>query len=108
MGVLLNKLENTENSSDMLARKVMIEKLQKRLADLDGMMKTNKTLQTDVDGLYAKLQESMDTEKELLAVMGELEERRRELRNSLEQQTKSNADMKIRFDEEKNLSLIHI
>nr|BDT29458.1 M23 family metallopeptidase [Bacteriovorax sp. HI3] len=102
MGVLLNKLENTENSSDMLARKVMIEKLQKRLADLDGMMKSNKALQTDVDGLYAKLQESMDTEKELLAVMGELEERRRELRSSLDQQTKNNADMKARFDEEKN------
>ena len=102
MGVLLNKLENTENSSDMLARKVMIEKLQKRVADLDGMMKSNKALQTDVDGLYAKLQESMDTEKELLAVMGELEERRRELRSSLDQQTKNNADMKARFDEEKN------
>ncbi len=44
----------------------------------------------------------MDTEKELLAVMGELEEKRRELRNSLEQQTKSKADTKLRFDEEKN------
>ena len=107
MGVLLNKLENTENSSDMLARKVMIEKLQKRLADLDGMMKTNKGFQSDVDGLYAKLQESMDTEKELLAVMGELEERRRDLRNSLDQQTKNNSDMKARFDEEKNKMAIN-
>lgn len=102
MGVLLNKLENTENSSDILARKVMIEKLQKRLADLDGMMKTNKGLTSDVEALYAKLQESMDTEKELLAVMGELEERRRELKTSLEHKTKNNDEMKMRFDEEKN------
>lgn len=102
MGVLLNKLENTERSSDMLARKVMIERLQKKLVDLDGMMKANKDLQGNVDSLYAKLQESMDTEKELLAVMGELEERKRTLRESLTSQTKSTEDAKIRLDEEKN------
>lgn len=102
MGVLLNKLENTERSSDMLARKIMIERLQKKLVDLDGMMKSNKDLQTNVDGLYAKLQESMDTEKELLTVMGELEERKRTLRESLSSQTKSTEDAKQRLDEEKN------
>lgn len=102
MGVLLNKLENTENSSDILARKILIERLQGRLAELDGMMKTNKGLQTDVEALYSKLQESMETEKQLLAVMGELEERRRELRNSLESETKKNQDDRQRFDAEKN------
>lgn len=102
MGVLLNKLENTENSSDMLARKVMIEKLQRRLADLDGMMKANKNLQNDVDGLYARLQESMDTEKELLTLMGELEERKKELRNSLDSQSKNSAAAQVKLDEEKN------
>lgn len=102
MGVLLNKLENTENSSDILARKVMIEGLQKRLVDLDGMMKTNKNLQGDVEGLYAKLQESMDTEKELLAIMGELEEKKKELRDQLASQTKDNSEVKQRFDDEKN------
>ena len=102
MGVLLNKLENTESSSDMLARKIMVDGLQKKLVDLDAMMKANKALQADVDGLYAKLQESMDTEKELLAVMGELEERKRELRDQLSAQTKNNSDIKQRFDEEKN------
>ena len=102
MGVLLNKLENTERSSDMLARKVMIEKLQRKLVDLDGMMKANKTLQSDVDSLYAKLQESMDTEKELLSVMGELEERKRTLRDTLALQTKNSEEVKQRFDEEKN------
>lgn len=102
MGVLLNKLENTERSSDMLARKIMIEKLQHKLVDLDGMMKANKDLQGNVDSLYAKLQESMDTEKELLTVMGELEERKRTLRESLSSQTKSTEDAKLRLDEEKN------
>lgn len=102
MGVLLNKLENTERSSDMLARKIMIEGLQKRLVDLDGMMKSNKDLQENVDSLYAKLQESMDTEKELLSVMGELEERKRNLRESLTSQAKSSEDARLRLDEEKN------
>ncbi|MEA9355585.1 peptidoglycan DD-metalloendopeptidase family protein [Bacteriovorax sp. PP10] len=102
MGVLLNKLENTERSSDMLARKIMIEGLQKKLVDLNGMMSSNKDLQGNVDSLYAKLQESMDTEKELLSVMGELEERKRTLRESLNSQTKSSEDARIRLDEEKN------
>jgi murein DD-endopeptidase MepM/ murein hydrolase activator NlpD len=102
MGVLLNKLENTENSSDMLARKIMIEKLQRRLADLDGMMKTNERYHEDVETLYAKLQESMTTEKELLSIMGELQEKRKELRNSLAEQTKNVEEGKNKFDEEKN------
>jgi septal ring factor EnvC (AmiA/AmiB activator) len=102
MGVLLNKLENTENSSDMLARKVMITSLQRKLADLDGMMKANKLLQTDVDNLSAKLQESMNTEKELLTVMSELEEKKRDLRATLEAQSKNNLASKTKLDEEKN------
>lgn len=102
MGVLLNKLENTERSSDMLARKIMIEGLQRKLIDLNGMMSSNKDLQGNVDSLYAKLQESMDTEKELLSVMGELEERKRTLRESLSSQTKSTEDARLRLDEEKN------
>lgn len=102
MGVLLNKLENTENASDMLARKLMIERLQRKLADLDGLMKANQALQGDVEVLYSKLQDSMNTEKELLSIMGELEERKRELRIALESQTKSSASAQTKLDEEKN------
>ena len=102
MGVLLNKLENTEQSSDILARKIMVERLKKRLVDLDEMMKSNKNLQGNVDSLYAKLQESMDTEKELLSIMGELEERKKDLRDSLASKTKTTEDSKQRFDEENN------
>jgi septal ring factor EnvC (AmiA/AmiB activator) len=102
MGVLLNKLENTENASDMLARKLMVERLQRKLGDLDGLMKANKGLQNEVEILYSKLQESMNTEKELLSIMGEMEERRRELRNSLESQTKNTQASQAKLDEEKN------
>lgn len=102
MGVLLNKLENTENSSDMLARKIMISKLQERLTDLDGMMKSNKSLQGEVERLNEKLNESMATEKELLGLMGELEERKKELKSDLELKNKSTLDMKTKLDEEKN------
>lgn len=102
MGVLLNKLENTENASDMLARKLMVERLQRKLGDLDGLMKANKVLQDEVEALYSKLQESMNTEKELLSIMGEMEERRRELRNSLESQTKNTVASQTKLDEEKN------
>ncbi|MBY0414566.1 MAG: peptidoglycan DD-metalloendopeptidase family protein [Bdellovibrionales bacterium] len=102
MGVLLNKLENTERSSDILARKVMIESLQRKLADLDGLMKANKNLQGDVEGLYARLQDSMNTEKELLSFMGELEQRKKELRANLESQTKDSEATQLKFDEQKN------
>ena len=102
MSALLNKLENTENPSDILARKILIENLQRRLGDLGGVMKANKALQDDVNKLYAKLQESMRTEKELLAIMGELEEKRRELKGNLEAETQKKNDTQARFDEEKN------
>jgi len=102
MGVLLNKLENTENASDMLARKVMITKLQERISNLDGMMKTNKALLEEVERLTEKLNESMRTEKELLGLMNELEERKKELKSSLEQKNQLTAEMKLKLDEEKN------
>ncbi len=102
MSALLNKLENTENSSDLLARKILIENLQRRLSDLSGIMKTNNVLQQDVNALYARLQESMNTEKELLAVMNDLEERKRELRNNLALETQKKTESQLQFDEEKN------
>ena len=49
MGVLLNKLEKTENPSDMLARKIMIEKLNLRLSELNSMMNANKQLRIEVE-----------------------------------------------------------
>lgn len=102
MGVLLNKLENTENASDILARKIMITKLQERLNDLSGMIKSNKELILEVERLSSKLQESMATEKELLGLMSELEERKKELRGDLEIKNQSASEMKLRLDEEKN------
>lgn len=102
MGALLNKLENTENPSDILARKILIENLQRRLSDLSGVMKTNQSLQEDVNALYAKLQESMATEKELLAVMAELEEKKRELKNNLALENQKKTETQTKFDEEKN------
>jgi hypothetical protein len=37
MGVLLNKLENAENSADMLARQILVKKLKGDLIELEGL-----------------------------------------------------------------------
>lgn len=103
MGVLLNKLEKTESSSDLLSRKILVENLQRRLSDLDGMMKTNKVVQEDVDRLYLRLEDSMSTEKELVSLMNELEIRKKELHANLEVENQKKSEAQSRFDETKNM-----
>lgn len=102
MGVLLNKLEKTESSADILSRKILVENLQRRLVDLDGMMKTNKAVQDDVERLYQRLEDSMRTEKELLAIMQELEQKKKELRESLEAENQKKLAAQSQFDDSKN------
>jgi murein DD-endopeptidase MepM/ murein hydrolase activator NlpD len=102
MGVLLNKLEKTENPSDMLARKIMIEKLNLRLSELTSMMNANKQLRIEVETLEERLADSMRTEKELLTVMNELENRKRELRDSMSKEESASQELKKQFDDEKN------
>lgn len=102
MSALLNKLENTESPSAILSRKILIENLQRRLGDLNGMMVSNKGMKGDVEALTEKLQFSMDTEKELLSIMNELEQRKRELRTALETQGQRKNETQSKFDEVKN------
>ena len=102
MGILLNKLEKMESSSDLLSRKILVENLQRRLVDLDGMMKSNKVVQDDVERLYQRLEDSMRTEKELLALMSELEQRKKDLRVNIESESMKKTDAEERFDEVKN------
>ncbi|MDO9183150.1 MAG: hypothetical protein Q7U04_12115, partial [Bacteriovorax sp.] len=102
MGVLLNKLEKAESSSDLLSRKILVENLQRRLLDLDGMMKTNKAVQDDVERLYQRLEDSMKTEKELLSIMSELEQRKKELTANIATSNNKITDDQNHFDDMKN------
>jgi len=102
MGVLLNKLEKTESSSDLLTRKILVENLQRRILDLDGMMKTNKLVQDEVERLYIRLEDSMKTEKELISIMNELEIRKKELHATLEQENQKKTLAQNTFDDSKN------
>jgi septal ring factor EnvC (AmiA/AmiB activator) len=102
MGVLLNKLEKNEGPADILSRKILVENLQRRLVDLDGMMKSNKAVQEDVDKLYMRLEDSMRTEKELLALMNELEQKKKELRANIESESQKKLNSQSQFDETKN------
>src|SRR5205814_1286864 len=102
MGVLLNKLEKAESSADLLTRKILVENLQIRLTDLDGMMKSNKALQDDVERLYQRLEDSMRTEKELLAIMGELEQKKRDLKANIDSELSKKQEAESEFTESKN------
>ena len=102
MGVLLNKLEKAESPSDLLSRKILITNLQRRLLDLDGTMKTNKTFQDDVERLYQRLEDSMRTEKELLSLMKELEQKKKDLHANIESENQKKSDNQNHFDDLKN------
>ena len=102
MGVLLNKLEKSEGPSDLLSRKILIENLQRRLVDLEGLMKSNKAVQEDVDKIYSRLEESMKTEKALVSLMNELEQKKKNLRANIEAETQKKSQAQNQFDETKN------
>ncbi len=102
MGVLLNKLEKSEGSSDLLTRKILVENLQRRLIDLDGLMKTNKAYLDDVERIYIRLEDSMKTEKDLLSLMSELEQRKKELRTNIENENSKKTEAQGQFDNVKN------
>ena len=102
MGVLLNKLEKSESPSDLLSRKILVENLQRRLVDLEGLMKSNKSVQEDVDKIYSRLEESMKTEKALVSIMNDLEQKKKSLRQSLEVESQKKVQVQTIFDETKN------
>jgi murein DD-endopeptidase MepM/ murein hydrolase activator NlpD len=102
MGVLLNKLEKAESSSDLLSRKILVENLQRRLLDLDGMMKTNKAVQDDVERLYQRLEDSMSNEREILSLMNELEQKKKGLHSNIESENSKKSDAQNHFDDMKN------
>ncbi|MFA6236422.1 MAG: peptidoglycan DD-metalloendopeptidase family protein [Bacteriovorax sp.] len=103
MGVLLNKLEKSESSSDLLSRKILVENLERRLTDLDGMIKTNKAFQDDVERLYQRLEASMTTERELVSILNEMELRKKELHANIQAENQKKAEAQERFNETKNM-----
>ena len=102
MGVLLNKLENTDNAADILARKILVRKLQAKLTDLEALMGTNTSTQKNVEALYAQLEESMNVEKDLLNLMSTLEDKKVNLRVQLEEKSKTQNNVKAELDGQKN------
>lgn len=102
MGVLLNKLEKSESPADLLSRKILVENLQKRLVDLQEMMTSNKDIQADVDKLYQRLDDSIKTEKALVGLMNELEQRRKDLRAQIESENQKKTEAVAQFNDSKN------
>jgi murein DD-endopeptidase MepM/ murein hydrolase activator NlpD len=102
MGILINKLEKTESPSDLLARKVLVRDLQSRLVELDNLMKSNNQIQSAVNEINARLDSSLQTEKELVSIMNELEDRKKELRATIENQNAKKASELTEFNELKN------
>lgn len=102
MGVLLNKLENTENPADILARKILVTQLKKEISELESLMSSNKNAQNELELMYSKLEESMSVERELLTVMGELEEKKVALKAELEEKTKASEAARMNLDTAKN------
>lgn len=102
MGILLNKLEKTESPSDILARKILVTNLQNRMVDLDSMMKANSELQKSVDEIYKRLEDSVNNEKELVAIMNELEQRKKEIKANIDTENLKKETVASQFDELKN------
>jgi murein DD-endopeptidase MepM/ murein hydrolase activator NlpD len=102
MGVLLNKMDHEETPSNLLSKKILIENLQRRLVELDELIKSNKAVQTEVEKISERLKDSLTTEKELVAIMRDLEVRKKEIRENLESATQKKEIAAQEFSELKN------
>lgn len=102
MGVLLNKLENAENSADMLARQILVKKLKGDLVELESLITQNKQVQSELERLQKNLEESMAVEKDLLNVMSDLENKKIALKETLESKSKENNDLQEELKNKRN------
>lgn len=102
MGLLLNKLEKTESPSDLLARKVLITNLQTRMVELDGLMRSNKNVEGGVNDLYKRLESSVQTEKDLVAIMNDLEQKKKDIKQAIMDENARRDQYSTEFDELKN------
>lgn len=87
MGILLNKMDREETPTNLLSKKILIENLQRRLVDLDSLIKSNKEVQVEVEKISERLKDSLATEKDLVAIMHDLDVRRKDLRETLDSET---------------------
>lgn len=87
MGVLLNKIDREETPANLLSKKILVENLQRRLVDLDGLIKSNKEVQVEVEKISDRLKDSLATEKDLVAILHDLDVRRKDLRETIESET---------------------
>jgi murein DD-endopeptidase MepM/ murein hydrolase activator NlpD len=102
MGILLNQLEKTESPSDLLAKKILVTNLRTRMIDLENLMKSNGEVQNDVGSLNKRLEQSIQTEKELVGLMNDLELRKKDLKETIIHETNKKAEIVQKFDDEKN------
>lgn len=103
MGLLINKLENSEKSSDLLTKKILKDELQRKLIDLQGLIKISQESNAELEVLNLKLQESMNLETELIGVMEEQEARKKALRDALKEKEKNHQTEETIFLENKNI-----
>jgi murein DD-endopeptidase MepM/ murein hydrolase activator NlpD len=102
MGTLLNKMERDETPANLLTKKILIENLQRRLVELDSYIKSNKELLSEVEKISERLIASQSTEKELVAIMRDLDIRKKELRDTLESENQKKELASQQFGEFKN------
>ncbi len=102
MGVLINKMEQEDTPSNLLTKKILMGNLQRRLIDLDTLINANKIILDEVELISERLKDSFATEKELVAVMRDLDIRKKELRETLELESQNKEVANQQFLESKN------
>ncbi len=105
-GIVLHHLDKNENSSDLLSKKLLVQMLQKRLSDLSDLIANNQSLKKDLATLEANYEESMATEKEVIQIVKEMEERKSELAAMQREETSRQAQLEKKYADQKNKETI--
>lgn len=87
MGLVFQKLENKEEAVDLLKKKLFVEMLQKRVLELDSLIKRNQALQTDLTQLEERYSQFASNEKEILSFINEYQNKKKEIEQKIADET---------------------
>lgn len=101
-GVILHQLDKNEKSSDLLSKKILVQMLQKRIVELGELIRNNNVLKNELSNLEERYQGSLSTEKEIVQIVKEMENRKAELRESERLEIERKSELEKKFSEVKN------
>ena len=104
-GLLVNSMGNTQDAAALLSHKLMIQALKERLARLQEEISENSGIYAQTEDLEQRFAKYRQLEQELLTLLTELEERKRNVAEDYLRQMEQREQMQLKLTESAKVPL---